>query len=69
MHPAQPPLQGHPDGHRQALFLTRTHHRLLRVGLAELTEPVPDNPRKLRTASHAYDLDIDDLLTRAGLAA
>ncbi len=57
------------DGHHQALFLTRTHHRLLRDGLAELTEPAPATPRKIRTASHGYDLAIEDLLNRAGLAA
>lgn len=58
-----------PAGHRQALFLSRTHHRLLQGGLAELTEPCPDQPRRLRAASHAYDSAIEDLLTRAGLAA
>jgi hypothetical protein len=58
-----------PDGHRRALFLTRTHHRLLRDGLAELTEPTPNLSRRIRAASHAYDLAVDDLLTRAGLAA
>jgi hypothetical protein len=56
-------------GHQQALFLSRTHHRLLRDGLAELTEPTPDHPRKLRTASDAYDRAITDLLHQAGLAA
>jgi hypothetical protein len=58
-----------PDGHRRALFLTRTHDRLLRDGLAELTEPMPTVTRTIRAASHAYDRAIDDLLTRAGLAA
>jgi hypothetical protein len=58
-----------PDGHRRALFLTRTHHRLLRDGLAELTETTPNVSRKIRAASNAYDLAVDDLLTRAGLAA
>jgi hypothetical protein len=58
-----------PDGHRHALFLVRTHHRLLRDGLAELTEPTPTLPTKIRTASRAYDAAIDDLLNRAGLAA
>jgi hypothetical protein len=58
-----------PDGHRRALFLTRTHDRLLRDGLAELTEPMPTVTRRIRAASHAYDRAIDDLLTRAGLAA
>src|SRR5215218_2335205 len=56
-------------GHQQALFLSRTHHRLLRDGLAELTQPTPDHPRKLRTASDAYDRAITDLLHQAGLAA
>lgn len=57
------------DGHRQALFLVRTHHRLLRDGLAELTEPTPALPTKIRAASRSYDAAIDDLLHRAGLAA
>jgi hypothetical protein len=57
------------DGHRTALFLARTHDRLLRGGLAELTEPTPATSRKLRTARHTYDVAIDDLLDRAGLAA
>ena len=56
-------------GHRRALFLSRAHDRLLRDGLAELTEPTPQQPRKLRAASNAYDRAVDDLLTRAGLAA
>ncbi len=57
------------DGHRTALFLVRTHDRLLRDGLAELTEPALDTPRRLRAASNAYDRALDDLLARAGLAA
>lgn len=57
------------DGHRQALFLSRTHHRLLRDGLAELTEPTPNIPKKIRAASNTYDRAVDDLFTRAGLAA
>ncbi|MGB8021097.1 MAG: hypothetical protein WCF04_07720, partial [Candidatus Nanopelagicales bacterium] len=57
------------SGHRRALFLIRAHDRLLRDGLGELTEPLPDKPRKLRTASNAYDRAIDDLLHQAGLAA
>jgi hypothetical protein len=36
--------------------------------LAERTEPTPATSRKLRTASHTYDVAIDDLLNRAGLA-
>jgi hypothetical protein len=58
------------DGHRQALFLSRAHNRLVTDGLAELTEPTqPDTSRKLRAASNAYDLAVNDLLHRAGLAA
>ena len=57
------------SGHRRALFLIRAHDRLLRDGLGELTEPLPDQPRKLRTASNAYDRAIDELLQRARLAA
>ena len=57
------------EGHRQALFLSRTHHLLLIDGLAEFTEPMPTSPRSLRAASNAYDHAIDDLLNRAGLAA
>jgi hypothetical protein len=41
----------------------------LHGGLAELTEPIPARPSKLRAAARAYENAIDDLLTRAGLAA
>ena len=69
-HPTQPPLPRHPRRTPpRTLPVPEPTHRLLRDGLAELTEPTPTHPRKLRTASHAYDLAIDDLLTRAGLAA
>jgi hypothetical protein len=54
-------------GLRQAAFLTRAHDRLLRTGLAELTDPGP--PTKLRTAARAYQTAIDDLAKHAGLAA
>jgi hypothetical protein len=56
-------------GLRDALFLTRACSRLLHGGLAELTEPAPARPSKLRAAARAYENAIDDLLTRAGLAA
>jgi hypothetical protein len=56
-------------GLRHALFLTRAHERLLHGGLAELAEPPPNTPWKLRTAARAYEAAINDLLTRAGLAA
>jgi hypothetical protein len=51
-------------GLRHALFLTRACDRLLHGGLAELAQP-----SKLGTAARAYETAIDDLLTRAGLAA
>lgn len=56
-------------GHRHALFLNRTHNRLLRDGLADLTSPLTTNPPKIRAATHTYETAIDDLLTTAGLAA
>jgi hypothetical protein len=57
------------EGHRRVLFLTRTHHRLLRGGLAELSETVPVTTRSIQAASNAYDRAIEELLHRAGLAA
>jgi hypothetical protein len=56
-------------GLRDALFLTRACSRLLHDGLAELAGPLPTPPPKLRAAARAYETAIDDLLTRAGLAA
>ena len=56
-------------GLRHALFLTRACSRLLHGGLAELTDPDPPPTPKLRAAARAYETAIDDLLTRAGLAA
>jgi len=56
-------------GLRHALFLTRACDRLLHGGLAELTQPPPAQPSKIRVAARAYETAIDDLLTRAGLAA
>jgi hypothetical protein len=53
-------------GIHHALFLTRAHDRLLRDGLAQLTEPA-DN--RLRAASLAYQHAIDHLATESGLAA
>jgi hypothetical protein len=41
-------------GTRSALFLTRVHDRLWRTGLAELTDPNPPVPSRLRTAARAY---------------
>ena len=56
-------------GTRSALFLTRVHQRLWRTGLAELCDPNPPIPSRLRTADRAYQAAIDDLTRQAGLAA
>jgi hypothetical protein len=53
-------------GLHHALFLTRIHDRLLRTGLAELTDP---EPGPLRTASRTYQRQIDRLAEASGLAA
>ncbi len=53
-------------GLHHALFLTRAHQRLLRTGLARLTDPVPS---PLRSASRAYQTAVDDLTRESGLAA
>ena len=58
-----------PAGLRQALFLTRLTQRLLIPGLAELTDPSPPAPSRLRAAARAYDAALDDLTRHAGLAA
>ncbi len=56
-------------GIRQALFLTRLTQRLLIPGLADLTDPSPPAPSRLRAAARAYDAAIDDLTRKARLAA
>jgi hypothetical protein len=57
-------------GLHHALFLTRAHDRLLRAGLAQLTDPDPGpGPGPLRTATRAYQAAIDDLTRQSGLAA
>ena len=56
-------------GLRQALFLTRLTQRFLIPGLAELTDPGPPAPSRLRAAARAYDAALDDLARHAGLAA
>jgi hypothetical protein len=53
-------------GLHHALFLTRTHDRLLRTGLAHLTD---SQPSPLRTASHTYQAALDKLTRESGLAA
>ena len=56
-------------GLRCALFLTRAHTRLIRAGLAELTDPEPPMPSRLRTAADAYQAAVNDLAATAGIAA
>ena len=56
-------------GMRSAQFLTRVHDRLLRTGLAEITDPSPPASTALRAADRAYQAAIDDLTRQAGLAA
>jgi hypothetical protein len=56
-------------GMRSARYLTRLHDRLLRTGLAELTDPSPPASTALRAADRAYQAAIDDLARQAGLAA
>jgi hypothetical protein len=53
-------------GLRHALFLTRTHDRLLRGGLAQLADPTD---RCLRAAGRAYQTAVDHLVHESGLAA
>jgi len=53
-------------GLHHALFLTRAHDRLLRTGLAHLTDP---EPGPLQAASRAYQRAIDKLTAQSGLAA
>ena len=68
--PQHLPLPGH--RHRacaRARYLTRLHDRLLRTGLAQLTDPGPPAPAALRAADRAYQAAIDDLTRQAGLAA
>ncbi|MDQ3095593.1 MAG: hypothetical protein M3Q82_06495, partial [Actinomycetota bacterium] len=53
-------------GLHRALFLTRAHDRLLRTGLAQLSDPAPG---PLQTASRTYQHAIDTLAEKSGLAA
>jgi hypothetical protein len=56
-------------GLRSALFLTRAYGRLIRPGLAELTDPVPPLPSELRRAYHTFAVAVDKHTRRSGLAA
>ena len=56
-------------GLTQALLFTHAHEHLLRVGLAELTDPDPPARSRLRTADRAYRSAFDDLARHTHLAA
>jgi hypothetical protein len=56
-------------GLHHALLFTHAHDHLLRTGLAELTDPDPPAPSRLRTAARAYQAAFHDLAQRAHLAA
>ncbi len=56
-------------GLRTAQFLTRVHDRILRTGLAQITDPSPPAPTALRAADRACTTALDDLARQAGLAA
>ncbi len=56
-------------GLQHALLFTHAHDHLLRTGLAELHDPDPPAPSRLRTAARAYQAAFHDLTQRAHLAA
>ena len=56
-------------GLQHALLFTHAHDHLLRTGLAEITDPDPPAPSRLRTAARAYQTAFDDLAHHAHLAA
>ena len=53
----------------QALLFTHAHDHLLRTGLAEITDPDPPAPSRLRAADRAYRAAFDELTRYAHLAA
>jgi hypothetical protein len=56
-------------GLQQALLFTHAHDHLLRTGLAQITDPDPPAPSRLRTAGRAYRSAFNDLARYAHLAA
>jgi hypothetical protein len=56
-------------GLRQAIFLTRLVQRMMIPGLAQLADPDPPVPSRLRAAARAYEASLDNLARQAGLAA
>jgi hypothetical protein len=56
-------------GLQHALLFTHTHDHLLRTGLAQITDPDPPSPSRLRAADRAYQTAFNDLARYAHLAA
>ena len=56
-------------GLQHALLFTHAHDHLLRAGLAQVGDPSPPQPSRLRTAARAYQAAFDDLANQAHLAA
>jgi hypothetical protein len=56
-------------GLHHAMILTRLQTRLLRPGLAQLTDPDPPSPSTLRTAARNYQRALDHHTQKAGFAA
>ncbi|MCA1696441.1 MAG: hypothetical protein LC749_17925, partial [Actinobacteria bacterium] len=56
-------------GLHHAMLITHIHTRLLRPGLAQLTDPDPPTPSTLRTAARNYQRALDQLTQEAGFAA
>jgi hypothetical protein len=56
-------------GLAQALLFTHAHDHLLRTGLAQITDPDPPAPSRLRAADRAYHAAFNDLARYAHLAA
>ncbi|HEX7429582.1 MAG TPA: hypothetical protein VF328_22325 [Mycobacterium sp.] len=56
-------------GLQHALLFTHAHDHLLRAGLAQVGDPSPPQPSRLRTAARAYQAAFDDLAYQAHLAA
>jgi hypothetical protein len=51
------------------MLITHLHTRLLQPGLAQLTDPDPPQPTRLRTAARAYRHALNQLTQEAGFAA
>ena len=56
-------------GLHHAMLITHIDTRLLRPGLAQLTDPEPPAASTLRTAARAYQRELDKLTREAGFAA